>query len=114
LPIASCAAISAGTHLVEERRAQDFGISRAPTRESFRVLEREGLVTTSPRRRVGVRQITAEEVREIALCRAVLRGLAARLADECMTPVGLAQLEVAMTRMRASAGACDLAAFNRR
>ena len=41
---------SPGTRLVEEHLAREFGISRPPIRESFGVLEREGLVTISPRR----------------------------------------------------------------
>jgi DNA-binding GntR family transcriptional regulator len=97
-----------GTRLVEERLAQDFGISRPPIRESFRVLEREGLVTISPRRGVRVRRFTPEEVRDIYLCRAVLRGLAARLAAQHITPAQLDQLESAMLVMERSAATDDV------
>jgi DNA-binding GntR family transcriptional regulator len=96
-----------GTRLVEERLAADFGISRPPIRESFRVLEREGLVTISPRRGVWVRRFTPEEVRDIYLCRAVLRGLAARLAAQHMTPHLLQQLESALQVMERAAASGD-------
>jgi DNA-binding GntR family transcriptional regulator len=100
-----------GTRLVEERLAQDFGISRPPIRESFRVLEREGLVTISPRRGVRVRHFSAEDVRDIYRCRAALRGLASRLATERMTPRSLQQLDAAMDAMRDSAARGDVARY---
>jgi DNA-binding GntR family transcriptional regulator len=100
-----------GTRLVEERLAADFGLSRPPIRESFRVLEREGLVTISPRRGVRVRRFTPEEVRDIYLCRAVLRGLAARLAAQHMTPHMLQQLESALAVMERSAASDDVAQY---
>jgi DNA-binding GntR family transcriptional regulator len=100
-----------GTRLVEERLAADFGISRPPIRESFRVLEREGLVTISPRRGVWVRRFTPEEVRDIYLCRAVLRGLAARLAAQHMTAHMLQELELALAVMERSAASGDVAQY---
>jgi DNA-binding GntR family transcriptional regulator len=92
-----------GMRLVEERLAGEFGISRPPIRESFRVLERHGLLTISPRRGVRVRQFTPDEVRDIYLCRAVLRGLAARLATQNMTPAALKELQRATEAMAAAA-----------
>jgi DNA-binding GntR family transcriptional regulator len=100
-----------GTRLVEERLARDFGISRPPIRESFRVLEREGLVTISPRRGVRVRQFTADEVRDIYLCRAVLRGLAARLASHHMTEARLKQLQRAASALERSGLSGEVAAY---
>jgi DNA-binding GntR family transcriptional regulator len=97
-----------GTRLVEEHLAREFGISRPPIRESFRVLEREGLVTISPRRGVRVRMLTADEVRDVYVCRATLRGLAARLAVEHMTPAYLSQLESILIRMEHSAASSNV------
>ncbi len=99
---------SPGTRLVEEHLAREFGISRPPIRESFRVLEREGLVTISPRRGVRVRMLTADEVRDVYVCRATLRGLAARLAVEHMTAAYLSQLESILIGMEHSAAASSV------
>jgi DNA-binding GntR family transcriptional regulator len=103
--------LAPGTRLVEERLAQDFGISRPPIRESFRVLEREGLVTISPRRGVRVRHFTADDVRDIYRCRAALRGLAARLATERLTPRSIQELDAVMDAMRDSAAKSDVARY---
>ena len=102
-----------GTRLVEEHLSREFGISRPPIRESFRALEREGLVTISPRRGVRVRMLTADEVRDIYVCRATLRGLAAQLATERMTPELLVQLETIISRMERAAAESSVSEYQR-
>ena len=47
-----------GATLRQERIAAEFGISRTPLREAFRVLERDGLVVNKPGS--GVRVATAD------------------------------------------------------
>lgn len=74
------------TRLIEENLAQEFGISRPPIRESFRALEREGLVTITPRKGVRVKAIESREVEEIYECRSALSSLAVRLASQRMNP----------------------------
>jgi DNA-binding GntR family transcriptional regulator len=72
--------------LIEEDLARQFGISRPPIRESFRTLEREGLVTITPRRGVRVKGVEPKEVEEIYACRIALASLAVRLAVRELQP----------------------------
>ncbi|HZU06685.1 MAG TPA: GntR family transcriptional regulator [Chloroflexota bacterium] len=100
-----------GTRLVEERLAREFGISRQPIRESFRILQREGLVRIVPRRGVYVKAPSPHEVLDIYDCRSVLGGLAARLATQRMTPEVLSQLEALLAEMEAAVAARDVARY---
>lgn len=69
-----------GARLVEDRLANEYGVSRNPVREALRSLEGEGLVEVVPRRGAMVVMFSNEEVREIIELRASLEGLSARLA----------------------------------
>jgi DNA-binding GntR family transcriptional regulator len=75
-----------GQRLVENELQRTFGISRAPIRESFRILEKNGLVNTIPRRGSFVRNVTQKDVEENFPIRAYLESLAARLAVQNLTP----------------------------
>src|SRR6188472_2807669 len=67
-----------GARLKEQELALRFGTSRAPLREAFRVLEREGLVEILPWRGVQVSRPTLEEIKELFEVRAEIFGLCAR------------------------------------
>ena len=69
-----------GDRLVEDRLAEEYGVSRNPVREAMRVLEIEGLVEVKPRRGATVAKFTEDEAREAVELRASLEGLSARLA----------------------------------
>lgn len=69
-----------GEKLREEELARQFGVSRTPVREALRKLESEGLVHYLPHRGVLVNQISPDDLAEIYPVRAMLEGLAARLA----------------------------------
>jgi DNA-binding GntR family transcriptional regulator len=71
-----------GERLIERDIAGKLGISRTPVREAIRKLELEGLVTQVLGKGVVVAKISFEEVIEIYNIRAVLEGLAAKLAAE--------------------------------
>jgi len=71
-----------GERLIERDIAEKLGISRTPVREAIRKLELEGLVNQVPGKGVVVAKISFEEVIEIYNIRAVLEGLAAKLAAE--------------------------------
>ena len=70
--------LSPGQRLVEARLATRLGVSRAPIREAIRVLEREGLVQSIPRRGSAVAMLSKEDVREIYGLRAALECAAVR------------------------------------
>lgn len=71
---------SPGTRLVEQRLAEDLGVSRTPVREALYRLEREGLVTKIPHRGIIVRDHDPEELMEVLELRGLLEGYAASLA----------------------------------
>jgi DNA-binding GntR family transcriptional regulator len=72
-----------GDRLVEERLAEQLGISRPPLREAIRLLQQEGLVTVLPRRGAQVAKISTQDVFEIFTLRSALE----RMAIELGVPV---------------------------
>jgi len=54
-----------GTRLLEEELSKAMNISRAPIREAFNRLEKEGFVTIIPRKGAAVSKITAQAIEDI-------------------------------------------------
>jgi len=71
-----------GSRIAEIPLAERLGVSRTPVRLALGVLEREGLLHSSPRRGFVVREITVAEIAEAFDVRGVLEGMACRLAIE--------------------------------
>jgi len=69
-----------GERLVEERLADELGVSRMPVREAIRALASEGLIELTARRGASVAQMSLQEARETIELRALLEGQNARLA----------------------------------
>lgn len=71
-----------GERLKEQEIASRMGVSRAPLRETFRVLERNGLIEIMPRRGVRVVEPSVAEVKQLFEARADMFALcAARVAQ---------------------------------
>jgi len=85
--------LKGGDKLVEAELVKQFGISRAPIRESFRVLEKRGLVEIIPRIGTFVKTISERDIEENFPVRANLEGLAARLAFPRLSKDDIAQME---------------------
>lgn len=85
-------AYAPGATLRQERIAVEFGISRTPLREAFRVLERDGLVVNKPGS--GVRVATADlpKLLDAYAVREAMDGVAARHAAERATSVEIEHL----------------------
>ncbi|MCB1385167.1 MAG: GntR family transcriptional regulator [Nitratireductor sp.] len=81
-----------GATLRQERVAAEFGISRTPLREAFRVLERDGLVVNKPGS--GVRVATADlpKLLDAYAVREAMDGVAARSAAERATQAEIRKL----------------------
>jgi DNA-binding GntR family transcriptional regulator len=77
-----------GTKLVEERLAEELGVSRTPIRESIRKLEQEGLV-----KQKRVVNPTDNDLRNIFQVRILLEGFAAGYSATFMNEVSLHELE---------------------
>lgn len=67
-----------GTRLLEEELAKAMSISRAPIREAFNRLEKEGFVTILPRKGAVVSNITTETIEDIFEIRETLESLAVK------------------------------------
>ncbi len=96
-----------GERLTEERLAADFGVSRNPVREALRVVEGDGLVTTTPRRGAVVATPDPGAVADLFAVRSSLEAVAARLAAERATPQDVAALRDLLEDARRATEAKD-------
>lgn len=83
----------AGERLIPETIAAEIGTSRMPVREALRRLAAEGLVTIRANRGVTVNALNMKDMQEAFEMRAVLEGLAVRLAVPRLRPADLKLLE---------------------
>jgi len=72
--------LSPGDRIVETRLAKELEISQTPIREAIRQLAGEGVVTIVPNKGPLVRTFSATDIFEIYSYRAVMEGMAIRLA----------------------------------
>ncbi|WP_019124018.1 GntR family transcriptional regulator [Brevibacillus massiliensis] len=84
-----------GTKLVEERLAEELGVSRTPVRESIRKLEQEGLI-----KQKRVVNPTDTDLRNIFQVRILLEGFSARCAAAYMDEETLQKLQGCITAAR--------------
>lgn len=94
-----------GDRLVEDRLAEEFGVSRNPVREAIRALSSEGLVDVSSRRGAYVAHSDMQEVREAIEIRALLEAHNARLAARHRTPQVLKRAHAILEKGQAAIGA---------
>ncbi len=92
-----------GQQLVEEQLTLRWQVSRSSLREAFRVLDSSGYVEHRARKGVFISDITPRSARELYEVRAVLEGLAARLAVERGNPDVLEQLKQLHEEMTSAA-----------
>lgn len=95
-------ALPPGDRLVEDRLAEDLGVSRNPVREAIRVLATEGLVEVAPRRGAAVARPRPAHAEELFEVRVALEGLAARLAARRADDAALARLRAVLDEQRAA------------
>lgn len=91
-----------GTPLVETQLAEEMGISKTPVRAALEELEREGFVTRILFKGTYVTEVTVKDLVEIFQLRAVLEGLAARLATPLFSPQELDQIARNLTASEAA------------
>jgi DNA-binding GntR family transcriptional regulator len=99
--------IKPGERLLETQLAQSLGVSRIPVREAIRKLERDGLVVVFPRRGIYASSLGPRDIDDVYAVRAVLEGLAARLAAEHRTDEQLARLDAIVAEMKEQADRAD-------
>jgi len=91
-----------GMRVPAEAVAEALGISRMPVRDALRRLEGDGVVIIFPNRGAAVAEYTRDEVAQLIQMRAVLEGLAARLAIPHVTAEGIAELRHRKLQMERS------------
>lgn len=74
--------LAPGTRITQEELAASLGVSRQPVLQALRLLKQEGFVVDAGRRGLMVSTLDATAVEQLYQVRAVLDGLAARLAAE--------------------------------
>ena len=100
-----------GGRLVETELQRQFGVSRSPIRESFRILEKNGLVSSIPRKGTFVRKTTQKDIEENFPIRANLESLAARLALPHLTAQDMEKMEAAFSKMKEAAKNNDFKSY---
>jgi len=103
-----------GDRLVEAEIARDLGISRVPVREALRLLESQGIVTSTPYKGMRLMQVTNRDVAALMRVRLVLETLAGQEAaaaaagdDDDAARRRFAPLRLAAEAFAATAGAED-------
>lgn len=91
-----------GKRLVEERLAQELGVSRTPVREALARAAAEGLIRIYPNRGAVVRTFTRDDLTQIFDLRAVLEGYAAYQAALRISPDQLDLLKQEAAALEAS------------
>ncbi|WKN46231.1 GntR family transcriptional regulator [Tunicatimonas pelagia] len=84
--------LTPGQKIVQNKLADELGISRTPLRSALQMLEAEHLVESIPRRGVIVRQFSNEEIIEIYDCRIALECTAVRLFTQRASPAVVKKL----------------------
>ncbi len=92
---------SPGQRLIAEDLAKELGVSRMPVREALHRLEATGLVAIAPHRGAVVSELSETECVEIYHIRAVLDGLATRLATPHLARVDHTRLAALLEDMEA-------------
>jgi DNA-binding GntR family transcriptional regulator len=92
-----------GDQLTEIDLQKQFSVSRTPIRESFRVLEKKGLVEVVPRKGTFVKRFSRRDIEEHFPVRSVLEGLAAKQAYPNMSADTLKMMERVLARMKTAA-----------
>lgn len=72
--------LAPGARIRQDEFAENFGVSRTPLREAFRLLESEGWIEIRPRSGVSVSQFSPAEVQDILAMRLLLEPLAIKVA----------------------------------
>lgn len=88
-----------GSQLDEQQLADQLSISRTPIREAINMLVQDSLVEYRSYKGSFVRRFTQKDVQEVYEVRAVLEGLAARLAVHNLTDESLLTLEKILTEI---------------
>lgn len=100
-----------GTRLVERVLAERLGVSRTPVREALKELVKDGLASPDRQRGLVVARLSLDTIAAAYQVRAVLEGMAARLAAARPDPAHIQELAEAVEGM-ARCGNANPAAYD--
>lgn len=92
--------LNPGDRIVETSLAREVGTSQTPIREAIRQLAGEGVVTIIPNRGPLVHTLTSKDVFELYTFRAVMEGMAIRLAVQNASKNDIRHLELFYEEMK--------------
>ncbi|MCR4732396.1 MAG: GntR family transcriptional regulator [Lachnospiraceae bacterium] len=103
--------LAPGERLMEIHLANKLGVSRTPIREAIRMLEKEGLAVTIPRKGAQVARMTEKDLEDVLEIRDALDELAVSDACNRMTEENYADLKRAMETFSEAAKTKDVRAI---
>lgn len=108
--------LAPGQRLIEADFTRRMGVSRSSVREAFQRLTADGLLLFIPNKGVMVRQYSRKDMQDLFQVRAVLEGLAVRLATPRLAaaPGDLPQVVEALTAAELIGDMVALSEHNRR
>jgi len=105
--------VAAGSKIDQQALAEELGVSRMPVREALRRLAAEGFVELLSHRGAIVVQLSHDEIIETYEIRAVLQGLASRLAMPNYTEEDIAEIGRYLEEMAATGDGDTWTTLNR-
>jgi len=91
-----------GTRITIAQLADQFGVSLMPVREALRKLEAGNFISPQKNRRIVVRELSADDLRELLQIRLKLESMAARRALKNFTDEMLSDLERLMDEVKSA------------
>jgi DNA-binding GntR family transcriptional regulator len=82
-----------GSQISQAHVAAEFGVSRGPVREAFRLLERDGLIDTRVNHRARITDLSVEELEHLYTLRVVNESLALSVSVPAFTSEELEELD---------------------
>ena len=101
--------LSPGEPLRETQLSTELGVSRAPLREAFRLLEEEGLVDRIAFKGSAVAVVSAQDVHEIAVVRQRVEPLAVQLGLHALQAEDASELRAAVAVLQDATRSGDIA-----
>lgn len=100
--------LTPGERLIEDRLAEQLGVSRNPIREAIRMLEAEGFLDVAARRGSFVATLSASQAADLFEVRLALEPLGARLAAGQPSRAHIDRMKQILTDVQTSPGKFEL------